>query len=48
MIWVGVRSEIDPTITSIASILIITVSMVMIASGITEYKAENVKTVKEL
>lgn len=48
MIWDGVRSEIDPTITSIASILIITVSMVMIASGITEYKAENVKTVKEL
>ena len=40
MIWDGVRSEIDPTI--------ITVSMVMIASGITEYKAENVKTVKEL
>lgn len=48
MIWDGVRSEIDPTITSIASILIITVSMVMIASGITEYKAENVKTVKEV
>ena len=47
MIWDGVRSEIDPTITSIASILIITVSMVMIASGIMEYKAENVKTVKE-
>ena len=47
MIWDGVRSEIDPTITSIASILIITVSMVMIASGIMEYKAENVKIVKE-
>ena len=45
MIWDGVRSEIDPTITSI---LIITVSMVMIASGIMEYKAENVKTVKEV
>lgn len=48
MIWDGVRSEIDPTITSIASILIITVSMVMIVSGIMEYKAENVKTVKEV
>lgn len=48
MIWDGVRSEIDPMITSIASILIITVSMVMIASGIMEYKAENVKTVKEV
>ena len=48
MIWDGVRSEIDPTITSISSILIITVSMVMIALGIMEYKAENVKTVKEV
>lgn len=35
MIWDGVRSEIDPTITSIAS-------------GIMEYKAENVKIVKEV
>ena len=48
MIWDGVRSEIDSTITSIASILIIIVSMVMIASGIMEYKAENVKIVKEV
>lgn len=46
MIWDGVRSEIDPTITSIASILIVTVSLIMLASGIMEYKAENVKTVK--
>ena len=45
MIWDGVRSEIDPTITSIASILIITVSMVMIASGIMEYKAENKRSI---
>lgn len=48
MIWDGVRSEIDPTITSIASMFIITVSMVMIALGIIEYKAENVKKVKEV
>lgn len=42
-IWDGVRSEIDPTITSIASILIIVVSIIMISSSISEYKLENPK-----
>lgn len=42
-IWDGVRSEIDPTITSIASILIVTVSVVMIVSSIMEYRSETVK-----
>lgn len=46
-IWDGVRSEVDPTITSIASILIVVVSIIMITSSILEYRTENPKMVKE-
>lgn len=46
-IWDGVRSEVDPTITSIASILILVVSIIMIASSVMEYRIENPKIVKE-
>lgn len=42
-IWDGVRSEVDPTITSIASILIIVVTIIMIVSSISEYREENPK-----
>lgn len=42
-IWDGVRSEVDPTITSIASILIVTITIIMIISSISEYREENPK-----
>lgn len=40
-IWDGVRSEIDPTVTSIASILIVIVTTIMIISSVHDYKEES-------
>lgn len=45
-IWDSVRSELDPTITAIASILIMVITLIMVASSILEYRKENLARTK--
>lgn len=40
-IWDSVRSELDPTITAIAAILILVITIIMTASSVMEYRKEN-------